>query len=125
MTTVFRSIFTFIVTSADTLTMAMLSLNHLARGAVERTVVVEQKAVKAAALSELDSITTMAERLQEIDNAADGISKEAFERATVFLNTYEAKRKQEIAGQPLYTKRAVKSRPAKGRNKSKETIDKS
>jgi len=121
MTTVFRSIFTFIVTSADTLTMAMLSLNHLARGAVERTVVVEQKAVKAAALSELDSITVMAERLEEIHEAKAGVSEASFKKASEFLQAYQARRKSEIADVPLYTRRAAKKGPGKGRKKADDS----
>ena len=90
MEAMFRSLFTFIVTGADTLTMGMLSLNHLARGAVERTVVVEKKAVAAAALSQLDNINTVAERLREINDAAAGIDDESFKKAAEFIQDYQA-----------------------------------
>jgi len=75
-----KAIFTFIISLADTLTMTMLSINHLARAAVERTVVVEKKSVAAAALSEMESINTLALRLQDIQSDANGISPESFDK---------------------------------------------
>jgi hypothetical protein len=111
MEAMFRSIFTFIVTGADTLTMTMMMLNNLARGGVERTVVVEKKALAAAALSELDSINTFAERLKEISDVSDGISPEQFDKARQYLDNYALKRKAEMIGVPLVMRKAAAKKP--------------
>ena len=109
-----KAIFTFIISLADTLTMTMLSINHLARAAVERTVVVEKKSVAAAALSEMESINTLALRLQDIQSDANGISPESFDKAKTFLAAYQAKRKQEMASLPSDVERASAKSPTKG-----------
>jgi len=110
-----KAIFTFIISLADTLTMTMLSINHLARAAVERTVVVEKKSVAAAALSEMESINTLALRLQDIQSDANGISPESFDKAKTFLAAYQAKRKQEMASLPSDVQRSQAKSPTKGK----------
>jgi len=106
MEAMFRSVFTFIVTAADTLTQTMLSLNHLARGAKHRTEVVERKSITAAALSELDNVNSVAERLEEINSNADGIGDEAFKAAELFILEYQAKRKAESKPVPFAVRKA-------------------
>ena len=106
MEAMFRSLFTFIVTASDTLTQTMLSLNHLARGAKSRTEVVERKSITAAALSELDNVNMVAERLEEINANAEGISKESFDKAEQFIQTYQDKRKAERKPPPFVVRKA-------------------
>jgi len=113
MEAMFRSLFTFIVTFADTFTMGMLALNNLARSGVERTVVVEKKSVTAAALSELANVNQVAERLQEIEDDASNITPESFTKAEVFLTNYQNRRKAELAGVPVMVRRAASKKPGK------------
>ena len=108
-----RSIATFIVTAFDTVTMAAISLNHLARSGVERTVVVEEKSRAAAALSQYENVNTVALRLEEINQANSTINQASIENAKTFLQEYDAKRKDEAISVPLNIQRAAKKQPGK------------
>ena len=113
-----RSIATFIVTAFDTVTMAAISLNHLARAGVERTVVVEEKSRAAAALSQYENVNTVALRLEEINDTNSTIDQTSLNKAKEFLSEYDAKRKDEAVSVPLNIKRAEKKEPGKKRGRS-------
>ena len=102
---------------ANTVTMAAVSLNHLARSAAERTVVVEEKSRAAAALSQYENVNTVALRLEEINDTNSGINQESLDKAATFLAEYDAKRKSEAISVPLNIRRAEKKEPGK-KNKS-------
>jgi hypothetical protein len=114
-----RSIATFIVTFFDTITMAAISLNHLARSGVERTVVVEEKSRAAAALSQYENVNNVALRLEEVNDTNSGISAESLINAQEFLAAYDAKRKDEAISVPLNIIRAEKKEPGKRKKSTK------
>jgi len=89
---VFRSIAVTTITIADTVTIGMVALNHLMRGASERAVIVEQKSIAAAALSQLNSQFDVANRLTEIHEANVNITPEILTEADTFLANYMANR---------------------------------
>ena len=122
MESVLRALATLIVTFADTFTMAAVSINHLARSAVERTVVVEKKAVTAAALSELDNINTVANRLHEIEELNESIGPDALAKASAFIQEYQDRRKAEAIGVPIHIRR-VKAKGAGKPSKSSKADD--
>ena len=113
MTSMLRSIATFIVTFFDTVTMGAISLNHLARAAVERTVVVEEKSRAAAALSQRDNVNAVAMRLEEINDANNSLTQDSIDAAEQFLKDYDAKRKSEAISVPINIQRAAKKQPGK------------
>lgn len=119
MESVLRAVATLIVTFADTFTMAAVSINHLARSAVERTVVVEKKAVTAAALSELDNINTVANRLHEIEDLNKSIGPDALEKAKEFIAEYQARRQTEAIGVPIHIRRAEAKSPGNRSTRTK------
>jgi len=90
---VFTSMTRAVTTTFDTVTQGLISINHLARGAAERTVVVEEKSIAAAAMSELQNEFDVARRLQEVYKAGSDLSETALEEGRAFLNAYKAKRK--------------------------------
>ncbi len=113
METVFRGIFTVMITMADTVTQTLLAINHLARGAKYRTEVVERKSVTSAALSELDNVNKVAERLEEIQSNTDGIGKQAFDNAEAFIQEYQNKRQDERPAPYAVRKARTSSSPDK------------
>lgn len=82
-----------ISTTFDTLTQGLIAVNHLARGAAERTVVVEEKSIAAAAMSELQNEFDVARRLQEVYKQGLDLSDTALEEGRAFLDAYKAKRR--------------------------------
>jgi len=89
---VMKSIAVTTITAADTLTVGMVALNHLARAASERTVVIEQKSIQAAALSQLEGRHVLALRLQELAEQYSTITPELRAEADVFMDRYEERR---------------------------------
>ena len=80
-------------TTFDTLTQSLIALNHLARGAAERTVVIEEKSVAAAAMSQLQNHHDVARRLQDLYKNNADLTPEMVEEGKAFLDTYKAERK--------------------------------
>jgi len=104
------------ITTADTVTMGMIAVNHLARSAAERTAVVEKKSIAAAALSELDSHNTVAIKLKEIHNTTSGISKEELDAADQFIRNYQSQRSIDL----LNGTEATAKRSTRVKSKSKK-----
>lgn len=103
---VFTSFTRAVTTSFDTVTQGLISLNHLARGAAERTVVVEEKSIAAAAMSELQNEFDVARRLQEVYKAGQDLSDTALEEGKAFLEAYKTKRK--MAETPIVVTKITK-----------------
>jgi hypothetical protein len=85
--TVFRNFVIMFAALATTLTNALNALNHVAKSALERSVVLEQKSVQAAALSKLESDFVLAERLKAI-HGNKGINKGDLEAGRKFIAEY-------------------------------------
>lgn len=77
----------------DTTTQSLIAVNHLARSAAERTVVIEEKSVAAAAMSQLQNHHDVARRLQDLYKNNADLSPEAIEEGKAFLDAYKAERK--------------------------------
>lgn len=90
---VLSSVTRTIGTIFDTATQGFIALNHLARGAAERTVVIEEKSVAAAAMSQLQNHHDVARRLQDLYKNNADLSREAIEEGKAFLDMYKAERK--------------------------------
>ena len=90
---VLSSVTRTIGTIFDTATQSVIALNHLARGAAERTVVIEDKSVAAAAMSQLQNHHDVARRLQDLYKNNTDLSPDAIEEGKAFLDSYKAERK--------------------------------
>lgn len=82
-------------TTADTLTQGMLSVNHLARAAAHRTIVVEEKSEAAAAMSFMQNEFDIAAKMKEIltDNAE--VSADDVEAGRDYLSRYRSARRSD------------------------------
>ena len=116
LTSVTRSISTLF----DTGTQTLIALNHLARGAAERTVVIEEKSVAAAAMSQLQNHHDVARRLQDLYKNNADLSPEAIEEGKAFLDTYKAERK--LRETPIVVT-LFKDKKPKAEAKSTPTLD--
>lgn len=90
---IFASLTRAISTLFDTVTQGLYALNHLSRGAAERTIVIEEKSVAAAAMSQLQNHHDVARRLQDLYKNNADLSPEAIEEGKAFLDAYKAERK--------------------------------
>lgn len=99
-------------TTFDTLTQSLIALNHLARAASERTVIIEEKSIAAAAQSQLTNRFDVARRLQDSYKANKDLTQEAIDEGAAFLAQY--KQQRELRDQPVVIQLFNKDKSQKG-----------
>jgi hypothetical protein len=84
----FRAIVEMVVLLATAMTNAFVSLNHLMRAAAERTSIVEDKSVRAAALSSLRGETDFINEYSELEKRVKGVTATHRKDAESYLQKF-------------------------------------